>query len=102
GSAGGRGAARGPSGGGGEVAPSWSPDGRKIAFTANSNGSSNGVGDIFTMNPDGSGQTQLTNDPADDYGPCWSPDSSKIAFHSNRTGNYEIYEIGADGSNLQN
>ena len=48
--------------------PSWSPDGTKIVFT---NGS-----DVFVMNPDGSGVTNITNRP-DAYewsiSPSWQP-----------------------------
>ena len=53
------------------------------------------------MNADGTGQTDLTNDPANDVDPTWSPDGSKIAFTTNRgpTGDNEIYVMNADGSN---
>jgi len=33
--------------------------------------------------------------------PCFSPDSSRVAFVSNRDGNYEIYMVGIDGSDLK-
>ena len=37
--------------------------------------------DVYVINPDGSGETNLTNEPeADDASPTWSPDSAKIAF----------------------
>ena len=50
------------------------------------------------MQADGSGQTRLTSNTADDYGPSWSPDGKRIAFYSTRDGNYEIYVMQADGS----
>jgi Tol biopolymer transport system component len=75
--------------------PSWSPDGKKIAFTTNRNGHS----DIYVMNADGSNQTRLTKNPARDVLPSWSPDCTKIAFASDRDGNFEIYIMNADGSN---
>jgi TolB protein len=48
-------------------------------------------GEIFTVNPDGSGVTNITNDPASDNGPDWSPDGNGLIFYSNRDGNNEIY-----------
>jgi TolB protein len=67
----------------------------KIAFA------SGRVGDdeIYVMNADGSNQTNLTNNPAEDYMPCFSPDGTMIAFTSYRDGNLEIYVMNADGSN---
>jgi Tol biopolymer transport system component len=55
-------------------------------------------GEIFTVAPDGSGQTNLTRHPAADSQPAWSPDGSRIAFTSTRDGNEEIYVMQADGS----
>ena len=34
------------------------------------------------------------------YNPVWSPDGSRIVFYSNRDGNFEIYTIHPDGTNL--
>src|SRR3954470_11002266 len=56
-------------------------------------------GDIWTMSPDGSDLTRLTNDPALDRAPSWSPDGTKIAFASKRTGNFEISVMDANGAN---
>ena len=50
------------------------------------------------MNADGSGQTRLTDNDAEDDAPSWSPDGSRIAFQSDRDGNFEIYVMNADGS----
>jgi len=66
----------------------------KIAFTSTRDGNN----EIYLMNPDGSEQTRLTNNPALDYTPGWSPDGSKIVFSSDRDGNGEIYVMNADGS----
>jgi Tol biopolymer transport system component len=46
------------------------------------------------MEADGSGQTRLTSNPADDREPAWSPDGSTIAFARN----FEIYVMDATGS----
>ena len=37
------------------------------------------------MNADGSGQRNLTRNPACDGGPVWSPDGRKIAFLTTAT-----------------
>jgi TolB protein len=70
----------------------WSPDGSKILFSIN---------DLYTMNPDGSGITNLTNHgPPELDGGRWAPDGSKIAF-SRRIGNQQpvdIYTINPDGT----
>jgi len=54
------------------------------------------------MDGDGSGLTNLTNNPAGDGQPVWSPDGSKILFVSDRDGNDEIYVMKADGSDPTN
>jgi uncharacterized repeat protein (TIGR01451 family) len=62
----------------------------KIAFSSNRDGDY----DIYSMNPDGSGVTQLTNDPAADRRPAWSSDGLRIAFMRGE----EIWTMGADGT----
>jgi len=66
----------------------------KVAFVSAS--------EIWTVNPDGSFPTRLTDNSAADLEPVWSPASvpSRIAFASDRdgNGNHEIYVMNADGS----
>jgi TolB protein len=59
--------------------------------------------DIYVMNPDGSDQTNLTNNPARDQWPAWSPDGKQIVFTSDRdTGaGFSLYLMSADGSNVR-
>ncbi len=78
--------------------PSWSPDGTRIAFTSNLAGHRN----IYTINANGDGLKQLTNNYARDKFPRWSPDGSKIVFVSERDNNSEIYIMNSDGSNQIN
>jgi dipeptidyl aminopeptidase/acylaminoacyl peptidase len=82
-----------------EIAPAWSPDGEKIAFTS-SRAATEPRGDleIYVMNADGTGLMRLTNSPANNGFPDWSPDGQKIAFQSDRDGDYEIYVMNADGT----
>jgi Tol biopolymer transport system component len=75
----------------------------KIAFTKVSE---NNFYEIFTMNPGGSNQTNITNTgEAHEYQPAWSPDGTKIAFPSESTtppSNLDIYTMAADGSDRIN
>ena len=45
--------------------------------------------------------TRLTNHTAWDRAPTWSPDGTRIAFMSTRDGNWEIYVMDADGSDME-
>ena len=74
--------------------PAQTERGGKIAFTSYRDGN----WEIYVMNADGSEQTRLTYNDANDYFPAWSPDGRRIAFHSYRDGNWEIYVMNADGS----
>ncbi|MGH3089049.1 MAG: TolB family protein, partial [Rubrobacteraceae bacterium] len=56
--------------------------------------------EIFTMNPDGTGLKQLTDNDASDDDPSFSPDGRRIVFESNRDDPNEddIFVMKADGS----
>ncbi len=51
----------------GDFNPTWSPDGRMIAFQSDRDGNS----EIYVMDADGSGQTRITDDPGEDLVPDW-------------------------------
>jgi Tol biopolymer transport system component len=69
-----------------------------IAFYSNRDGDS----EIFVMNADGSGLTQLTHNTCTDNVPALSPDGRFVAFGSDRTGNQELFIMDlADGSARQ-
>ena len=60
-----------------------------------------GAGDIFVMNPDGTGPTDLTNNAAVDTSPAWSPNCHQIAFSSTRgAGSSHIFVMNADGGGV--
>lgn len=76
--------------------PSWSPEGRRIAFD-----SSGPASKIFTIDVDGSGVQLVPGQPAArNIRPDWSPNGRQIAFASGPNGSETIYVIDADGSNL--
>lgn len=75
------------------LAPSAFAAAGKIVFTS----SRDGDDEIFVMNGDGSGQTQLTFNSVTDYLPAWSADGKRIAFVSYRDGEEEIFVMNADG-----
>ena len=56
--------------------PVWSPDGQRIAFTANPKGNY----DIFIMDQDGSNIKAVTSSPKDEIEPSWYPDGKKLNF----------------------
>jgi Tol biopolymer transport system component len=73
--------------------------GSRIVFSTSRDGNNP---EVFFMNPDGSGQTNLTNDPAGDSQPARSPDGTRLAFTSTRGGStgfdFNIWVMNADGS----
>jgi hypothetical protein len=54
---------------------------------------------IYTVNPDGTATTNISNSSSNDYVPEWSPDGQVIAFQSDRDGSNGIYTMNANGTN---
>ena len=79
-----------------DAQPSWSPDGRRIAFTRRVGTSF--VSDVYIMDSDGSSTVQrLARGATLGAGPTWSPDGKHIAFDClPNTGSVEICVISAD------
>ena len=71
---------------------SYSPDGRKIAFTSGRGG----VSDIWICDSNGTNPVQVTSSQSGGT-PRWSPDSRSIVFDSDRAGDYNLYLVDADG-----
>ena len=76
-----------------ETAPSWSADGRRLAFVVNYDDQS----EIYTVLVDGSERKQLTYNTADDLMPDWSQTGDMIVFVSHAYGNSEILYMKGDG-----
>jgi len=77
-----------------DLAPAFSPDGKKVAFDSARFGSP----ELFSMNADGTDVKRLTVAPADDTAAHWSPDGSQIVWGAMRDGQYEVYKMNADGT----
>ena len=79
---------------------SWSPNGKKIAFAAVHY---RGELDIYVINADGTGRTNLTSTKTiiEDE-PSWSPDGKQIAFTRGDVGDVyvdqDVYLMNADGT----
>jgi len=69
--------------------PSWSPDGRRIAFQAYRSS----TWQIWIVNADGTDLRPVTSSAFDDREPAWSPDGTRIAFSSDRSGNYDVWTL---------
>ena len=76
--------------------PDWSPAGDRIAFTRMIR--SQNTSNIWAVNGDGTGLTQLTETPSPGYdaSPTWSSDGM-VAFVSDRSGVPQIYVMDAGG-----
>jgi Tol biopolymer transport system component len=65
--------------------PSWSPDGRSIAFSMD--------GRIWTVPAEGGTAVQITRGEGYDFEPDWSPDGTSIAFSRDVEANLDVYVV---------
>ena len=71
--------------------PTWSPDGRFVAFSA----LDGGLSDLFLFDLETDELKKLTDDPFSDLYPSWSPDGRAIAFVTDRfSSDLSILSIG--------
>ncbi|MCU0645583.1 MAG: hypothetical protein MUC94_15165 [bacterium] len=68
-------------------APSWSADGRWIAFDA---GGGNNA-DIWRISANGGPAKKIIENPGADWMPTYSPDGNYLCFLSNRSGQFELW-----------
>jgi Tol biopolymer transport system component len=80
-----------------ETSPTWSPDGKQIAFST----STGEEGDIYVMNSDGTELTRLTDLPGVEIEPVWSPDGKRIAFSTDWVDRADVYVMSSAGSELR-
>ena len=76
--------------------PSWSSQGWIAYHGCDPTG---GNCSIWKMAPNGKGQVPVTNHESDSV-PAWSSDGNRLAFMSARDGNWEIYVVNDDGSQV--
>ncbi|MBN1527793.1 MAG: PD40 domain-containing protein [Thermoleophilaceae bacterium] len=75
--------------------PTWSPDGRRVAFASNRD---TATFEIYVTGAQGGAVTRLTTNSVQDGNPTWSPDGRRIAFESERAdGRPQIWVMDADG-----
>lgn len=73
--------------------PTWSPDGRQIAFERREGDNWN----IYVLKLTTGAMRKLTGHPAFDGYPNWSPDGKSLVFESSRDGTLGIYAVPATG-----
>ena len=61
--------------------PSWSPDGRWLAFDGERRFSAGNGNQVFVIHPDGTGERQLTHAQVPEWVPAWAPDGRILFEH---------------------
>ena len=82
------------------LSPSWSPDGRSLAYAS----TATGFWDVYVQNIYEVGRLSRPaagTEVVQNMMPAWSPDGSRMAFASTRDGRMEIYVANRDGSSLR-
>jgi len=80
---------------GDDVDADWNQPKGKIAFASDRSGTF----EIYSMDPDGSNVSPLTNNTAMDRFPSWEPNGDRMVYASDQSGNFEIMRMYASGSN---
>src|SRR5215213_1569726 len=74
--------------------PTFSADGKKIAFQNDEDDIDDIPRDLWVMGADGENQTNITNTPnVDEWHPSWFPSGRKIAYSGAYSGNFRNFNI---------
>jgi Tol biopolymer transport system component len=77
--------------------PTWSADGRRVAFASNRGGDTDF--EVYSIGAGGGAITPLTSNTVEDGDPSWSPDGSRIAFvRDTELEPSQIYAMNANGT----
>lgn len=79
------------------VDPSWSPDGRWIAYW----GVDHGTRNLFVVPAEGGEQISVTNDRWTEWNPIWGPHSDRLYFVSDRLGTRDVWVVRMDSASGQ-
>lgn len=74
----------------------WAPDGQHLLFTWALEGNT----DIFIADSNGK-FSRLTTSKSTDQIACWPRNTDRIIFQSDRDGNFELYSMKTDGSDVR-
>ena len=79
------------------ISPSWSPDGKKVAYVSFEDRKP-----VIYVHELATGRRiPLSNQKGNNSAPAWAPDGKKLAISLSKDGNTQIYSINADGTGLQ-
>lgn len=81
-----------------DFAPMWSPDGKQIAYYSGSR--STGF-KLHIVSLRGGASKPIFDDQYDYFHPAWSPDGHRLAFTSNRSGQFQVWAMKPDGTDLK-
>lgn len=80
-----------------DIEPSFSPDGKIIAFCSDRSGNY----DIWMMDSLGNSEAKITGDLFSERSPAWNPGGNEIAYISDRDGNYDIRVMSLNTSEIK-
>lgn len=76
--------------------PSWSPDGTRIAYVSQIDDER----DIWVLDIDTGNRQRVGFEGSEENNPLWMDDGSRLLFASDRDGDFELYSVLSDGTDL--